>query len=97
VLALLLDIYVFRRATARGKYSQMADPDAAGKRGMPSFGYLDRSVPMESFSFRSKQAEPELRGYALPEEQLNYDTGYHGAHAEPALLRETSAVYEAGR
>lgn len=84
-LALLLDIYVFKRVTARGKYNPMMDRDAETKRGLPGFGYADQPVPMGDFNAQPKQMDPVHQGYSMPEEQFEYDTGYHGGHAERAL------------
>ncbi|KAF2452904.1 hypothetical protein BDY21DRAFT_328532 [Lineolata rhizophorae] len=65
VLSALLDVHVFRRMTARGKYNQMPSGVAAsgGKRGIPMFG-----TPAGG-----------RNSYAVPEGQFDYDTGYHGA------------------
>lgn len=64
----------------------MMDPDAEVKRGLPGLGYTDHPVPLGNFNVQPKQANPERTGYGVPEEQFEYDTGYHGGHAERALM-----------
>lgn len=81
--AFLLDIYVFKRATRRGKYNQMMDMDVKRSDPLPSSANIDE-VYAEQKPFRDQRSReaPGQAGYALPEEQFGYDdTGYHGAHA----------------
>jgi len=82
VLALLLDVLIFKRATARGKYNPMLDPDAPAKRRLPRLSYTDNKIEMGNISAQRKQFDPTRKGYVVPEEQIGYDTGYHGGHAE---------------
>jgi hypothetical protein len=89
--ALLLDVYVFKRATARGKYNQMEDFD--NKQTMPGHNQPERSyndVPSYNASGSAINLAPQRplqltkaprpTGYAVPEEQFSYDTGYNGGH-----------------
>ena len=85
LLALLLDVLIFKRATARGKYNVMLDPDAPAKRGLPRLSYTDNKIEMGNISAQRKQGDPARKGYVVPEEQFEYDTGYHGGHAERAF------------
>ena len=85
LLALLLDVLIFRRATARGKYNPMLDPDAVVRRGLPRLSYRDNKIEMGNFSTQLREDDPSQRGYVVPEEQFEYDTGYHGGHAERVL------------
>lgn len=80
--AALLDIFVFRRATARGKYNQMQNIEEKRAFDAPdSVLGLDPSRYETQKPFNSQPAHtPRATGYAVPEEQFNYDTGYQGAH-----------------
>jgi len=85
--AMLLDIYVFRKNTSRGKYNQMRDPYAKGPvmdmhdepvhtsygQGPADYGHVDGH-------YSAQQPKNPQSGYEMPVEQFNYDTGYHGAH-----------------
>lgn len=85
--ALLLDIYVFKRSTRRGKYNQMMDVDT--KRSGPgpqqspwSTHVEDPDVEQRPYSDQRTKKSPGQTGYALPAEQFAYDdTGYHGVHS----------------
>lgn len=85
LLALLLDVVIFKRSTARGKYNPMQDPDAPVKRGLPRLSYTDNNIELGKLKTNPKQDEPTRRGYVVPEEQFEYDTGYYGGHAERVL------------
>lgn len=90
--ALLLDVYVFKRATARGKYNQMEDFD--NKQAMPGHNVPERlynDAPLYNASgsainlapqrpLQLTNKAPRPTGYAVPEEQFSYDTGYNGGH-----------------
>ena len=60
----------------------MTDPDAVSKRDLPRLSYTDNKIAMGNFSTQLKRDDPTQRGYVVPEEQFDYDTGYHGGHAE---------------
>ncbi|EOD47172.1 hypothetical protein UCRNP2_6076 [Neofusicoccum parvum UCRNP2] len=96
--ALLLDIYVFKRATARGKYGQMMDVDmkrsGPGLQQDPSAVNLDEPhVEQRPFGVQRSRKAPEQTGYALPEEQFAYDdTGYYGAHNHGVNRRHEEAL-----
>jgi len=89
--ALALDIYVWRKMTSRGKYSQMKDAEKPVGIGAPGQPY---NAPAYSDSRSSIALEPytaahtsrgDQSGYQMPEEQFNYDTSYGGPGAhEPA-------------
>ncbi|KAH7018690.1 hypothetical protein B0J12DRAFT_415604 [Macrophomina phaseolina] len=84
--ALLLDIYVFKRSTQRGKYDQMMDSDLkrtmSGPHQSPWSTHVDEpDVEQRPYSDQRASKSPEQTGYALPAEQFAYDdTAYRGAH-----------------
>lgn len=85
--ALLLDIYVFKRSTRRGKYNQMMDVDTKrsgpGPQQSPWSTHIeDPDVEQRPYSDQRAKKSPGQTGYALPAEQFAYDdTGYHGVHS----------------
>ncbi|EON68614.1 hypothetical protein W97_07872 [Coniosporium apollinis CBS 100218] len=86
LLALLLDLYVFRQATKRGMYNAMEDLDSKRSptpnlEGMRSQEFLDVNDEHPLSAQRPAKA-PKQSGYEMPAEQFEYDTGYYGGHAE---------------
>ncbi|KAF2269620.1 hypothetical protein CC78DRAFT_528823 [Lojkania enalia] len=88
VLALVLDVNVYRSTNRRGKFSAIQNTDHGhggyeGKRGYDDGGDVrvvvrgQESNPNPMAKKKAKVSE----GYAVPEEQFAYDedTGYHGA------------------
>lgn len=92
--ALLLDVYVFKRATVRGKYNQMQDLDNKGpmpgynqserpyndSRSHDAFGSAINLAPQKPFGAQVSGKVPHQKGYEMPAEQFAYDTGYQGGH-----------------
>ncbi|KAL0256721.1 hypothetical protein SLS55_009118 [Diplodia seriata] len=84
--ALLLDVYVFKRSTRRGKYNQMLNLDV--KRGASAPQQSPWSINVEEpYAEQGHVEEQPVRktakhkGYEVPDEQYAYeDTGYYGAH-----------------
>ena len=85
--AALLDVFVFRRATTRGKYNQMQNVDEKRAFDTPNFVPSLSPLPYETQKPFSSQPAHTLgvTGYAVPEEQFNYDTGYQGTHETRGL------------
>ncbi|TKA26821.1 hypothetical protein B0A50_04267 [Salinomyces thailandicus] len=96
--ALGLDIYVRRQQTRRGIY-RLHDLDAKRQpertRGpftdaaaipdsRESDAWEDPRLSIEPYGEQSTSDRVERQGYALPDDQFEYDTGYHGGHAERA-------------
>jgi len=92
IAALALDIYVRRQQTRRGVYrlqdlDTKSRPDAiSGPFTQGHYGAPRESSaweePRPSMGPYGERSEPmfENKGYAVPEDQFNYDTGYHGGH-----------------
>jgi len=76
LLALVLDIVVFKRATRLGKYNAMRDGD--NKVGVTP--YNDTHMDLPSYNAQPNR-QLDNAGYGVPEEQFGYDTTYHGAHS----------------
>jgi hypothetical protein len=86
LLALALDVFVFRRTISRGKYKQM---DAEKPHGIAAPlgepGYADARGSISDEQYVTPQTQrPDQSGYEVPEEQFNYDTSYHGGHVPEA-------------
>lgn len=97
IAALALDIYVRRQQTMRGVYRLHDLPDtktrpnaSAGPFTEGAYGQARESSaweePRPSMGPYSERAEPMFEnkagGYSVPEDQFQYDTGYHG-HGGP--------------
>lgn len=95
IAALGLDIYVRRQQTMRGVY-RLHDIDTKPQGAFTDGGYGQGGLaaPRESSAWEeprpsigpySEQSEPmfENKGYAVPEHQHSYDTGYHGHGGRP--------------
>jgi hypothetical protein len=85
LLALALDIFVFRRTISRGKYKQMdAEKPHGNAAALGAPGYSDSrgSIDQNQEEYVTPQTQrPDQSGYEVPEEQFNYDdTSYHGGH-----------------
>ncbi|OJD36651.1 marvel domain-containing protein 2 [Diplodia corticola] len=87
--ALLLDIYVFKRSTRRGKYNQMLTLDVKRGASAPQQSPWSTNVeepyaeqrPFEDQQDKRVRKTAKHTGYAVPDEQFAYDdTGYYGAH-----------------
>lgn len=83
--AMLLDIYVFRKATSRGKYNQMHDDIKEQPVHMQQFGGPHPQQGPADYGhndghYAVQQPKNTQSGYEMPAEQFHYDTGYHGAH-----------------
>lgn len=85
--AALLDVFVFRRATTRGKYNQMQNIDEKRAFDTPNSVPGLGPLPYETQKPFSSQPAHTLgaTGYAVPEGQFNYDTGYQGTHETRGL------------
>jgi len=70
VMALLLDLYVFKRATRLGKYNAMQDTD--GKRA-----FQDSGAEISGYNARDHQRSAQV-GYSAQEQPFSYDTSYRG-------------------
>jgi len=78
--AACLDVYVFRRATARGKYNQMQNVDHKQAFDAPDHVLGIDSHPLQTQRpYNAQPSNASSRGYSVPEEQFQYDTGYRGA------------------
>lgn len=80
--------------TSRGPYSDadhrdMHDADLEGRPSeafdMPSGGYGAQNGVAYDQAFIRDKSQAAAKGYALPEGQFGYDTGYHGGHEERAF------------
>jgi len=84
LLALALDVFVFRRTISRGKYKQMdAEKPHGNAAALDAPGYSDArgSIGETEEQYVTPQTQrPDQSGYEVPEEQFNYDTSYHGGH-----------------
>jgi hypothetical protein len=84
LLALALDVFVFRRTISRGKYKQMdAEKPLGGAAVLDAPGYSDSrgSIGEGGEQYVTPQTQrADQSGYEVPEEQFNYDTSYHGGH-----------------
>lgn len=94
IAAFILDIYVFRQQTRRGVYrlhdlDSKQRPQAT--RGPftddVNYGASGINEPMESEAWEAprvsmgpytEDARRQQQGYAVPDNQFEYDTGYHG-------------------
>ncbi|KAI9818875.1 MAG: hypothetical protein M1827_007696 [Pycnora praestabilis] len=77
--ALVLDVVVRKRTTARGKYNVMEDIK------LHDHGIVDPQTddrPFEvAYPYSMRQPAPVSKaGYAVPEQQETYDTGYHSGY-----------------
>jgi len=74
LLALILDIYVFKQATRLGKYENMRDADL--KHAEASFG--DHDTDLAGYNGATEMETPGQKraGYSVPQEQFGYDTSY---------------------
>ncbi|KAF2172232.1 hypothetical protein M409DRAFT_62988 [Zasmidium cellare ATCC 36951] len=95
IMALILDIIVHRQQTRRGVY-RLHDIDGPAKRGVRPEAtrgpFTDDEhamhtreseaweAPRPSTGPYNEAAAPLAGGYAVPEQQFEYDTGYHGGH-----------------
>jgi hypothetical protein len=70
-MALLLDLYVFKRATRLGKYNAMQEKD--GNRA-----FHDEGAELSGYNARDHQRSAAV-GYSAQEQPLGYDTSYRGA------------------
>jgi len=78
--AACLDVYVFRRATARGKYNQMQNVDHKQAFDAPDHVLGIDSHPLQTQRpYNAQPSKASSHGYSVPEEQFQYDTGYRGA------------------
>jgi hypothetical protein len=81
LLALALDVFVFRRTISRGKYKQMGNdkpPGIVAPLDAPRYSDARGSISEEYVTPQTQR--PDQSGYEVPEEQFNYDTSYHGGH-----------------
>jgi hypothetical protein len=88
LLALALDVFVFRQTISRGKYKQMdAEKPHGNATALDAPAYSDSrgSHGDEHEQYVTPQTQrPDHSGYEVPEEQFNYDTSYHGGHVPDA-------------
>jgi hypothetical protein len=73
---------IFRRTISRGKYKQMLDEKPQGIAApfsAPQYSDSRQSIQLAEYVTPSTQREDQS-GYAIPEEQFNYDTSYRGGH-----------------
>lgn len=70
LLALVLDIYVFRQATRLGKYQNMNGADVKHAEGT----FQDHD--MAGYNGAQEMGAPatKMGGYSVPQEQFGYDT-----------------------
>jgi hypothetical protein len=73
ILALLLDIHVFRQATRLGKYQNMKDADA--KQVQPAFEDRKPAVYSDAHEMNTG-LQP---GCSVPQGQFSYDTSYNAS------------------
>jgi len=74
LLALVLDIYVFRQATRLGEYENMKDTDLKHTEPL----YQDAGDHVLG-AYNDREMPNEVKGYGLPEQQFAYDTSYQGS------------------
>ena len=85
--AVLLDLYVFRRSVARGKYAQMRDGGeklagiAPAPYGAQRYADSRNSISVDQYS---TPGTTNREGYEVPQEQFEYDTSYRGGHQPDA-------------
>lgn len=91
LLAFILDVYVWRKSIARGKYAQMRDsekPAGISAPGQPynAPNYSDSRSSIAVEQYTAPQTERgDMSGYQVPEEQFAYDdTSYRGHEPTPA-------------
>lgn len=96
--ALGLDFYVYRQQNRRGVY-RLHDIDVKNRPAAVRGPFTDEDHResatfdeprySEAFEAPREYTEPprqmQGKGYAVPEGQFEYDTGYHGGHAERAF------------
>ena len=89
IAAFILDIYVFRQQTRRGVY-RLHDLDSKQRPQATRGPFTDDvgvNEPRESEAWEAprvsvgpytEDARRQKHGYAVPDNQFEYDTGYHG-------------------
>jgi hypothetical protein len=82
LLALALDVFVFRGTISRGKYKQMdTDKPLGNAAALDAPLYSDSRGGISEEQYVTPQTQrADQSGYEVPEEQFNYDTEYHGGH-----------------
>jgi hypothetical protein len=73
LLALALDVYVFKQAVKRGKYQNMQDADL--KHAEASFADHDMAG-LSGAQEMDTHTPPPRDGYSVPQQQFVYDTSY---------------------
>lgn len=99
--ALILDFYVFRANTRRGVY-KLHDLDSKGRPQVPRGAQFTEEEPRESTAweaprpsmgpYSSEREGEQSHAYATPENQFDYDTGYHG-HGPEGHVPERQKLY----
>jgi len=85
LLALLLDVFIWRKTVARGKYSQMKEKPPVGIAApgqpytAPAYSDSRNSMSLDAYTTPST-ARGDQSGYQVPEDQFSYDTSYQGGH-----------------
>lgn len=74
LLALVLDVYVFRQANRLGKYQNMRDADL--KHADASFADHDHDLAGYNGATEMDTQGRKTSGYSVPQEQFGYDTSY---------------------
>jgi hypothetical protein len=74
LLALVLDIYVFKQAIRLGKYQTMKDADMK----QADAAFQDSDHEMSGFNGAQEMSANEHKagGYSVPQQQFGYDTSY---------------------
>lgn len=94
IMAVIMDIYVHRQQTRRGVY-RLHDLDSGKRRVEATRGpFTDDDhvahpreseaweAPRPSIGPYNETAAPMSGGYAVPDQQFDYDTQYHGGHEQ---------------